>query len=220
MSISSTAGRIVKRYFFSGLLVVVPLIITYLVLKFLFQTIDNILQPLILQVFEVNIPGLGLILTILIVILAGLVTHNYLGGKLYRLWEKILARVPLVRPIYSAAKQLLESTTQQHASAFKEVVMIEFPRKGSFVVCFVAHFLEFEIDGVMRKCACVFVPNPPTPFTGAAVILPIEDIIAVDMTIEQGVKFLVSGGVAAPDKIRRKGTLQWSASDEVNYEAR
>jgi uncharacterized membrane protein len=210
MSISSTAGKIVKRYFVSGLLVVVPLIITYLVLKFLFQTLDNILQPLIFQLFKINIPGLGLVVTILLVVLAGVVTHNYLGGKLYRLWEKILARVPLVRPIYSAAKQLLESTTQQHASAFKEVVMIEYPRKGSFAICFVAKFLEFEIDGVLRKCATVFVPNPPTPFTGVAVILPIEDIIAVDMTIEQGVKFLVSGGVASPDTIRRKGPLVWS----------
>ncbi len=218
MSMSSTAGRIVKRYFVSGLLVVVPLIITYLVLKFLFQTIDNVLQPLIFQLFKINIPGLGLITTIVLIILAGVVTHNYLGKKLYRLWERILTRVPLVRPIYMAAKQLLESTTQQHAASFKEVVLIEYPRKGTYAVSFVAHFLEFEIDGVMRKCATVFVPNPPTPFTGAALILPVEDIIAVDMTIEQGVKFLVSGGVASPSTIRRKGRLAWPASNEVKIE--
>jgi uncharacterized membrane protein len=220
MSISSTLGKIVKRYFVSGLLVVVPLIITYLVLKTLFTTIDDILQPIIFHLFAVNIPGLGLAATILLVIVAGILTHNLIGGKIYGLWEKVLNRVPLVRPIYSASKQLLKSTTEANAGSFKEVVMIQYPRNGSYALAFVAHRLEVEIDGRFRQCASVFVPNPPTPFTGVSVMIPIEEIVTVDMTFEQAIKYLVSGGVVAPARISQRGTLTWAPPAEVYHEAR
>jgi uncharacterized membrane protein len=220
MSISSTFGKIFKRYFVSGLLVVVPLIITYLVLKTLFTTIDDILQPFIFHLFAVNIPGLGLAATILLVIVAGILTHNFVGGKVYGLWERILTRVPLVRPIYSASKQLLQSTTQQNSSSFKEVVLVEYPRAGSYALGFVAHRLEIEIDGSFQRSASLFIPNPPTPFTGVSVIIPIEQVYTVDMTFEQAIKYLVSGGVVAPERIRRRGTLTWAPPEEYYHEAR
>jgi uncharacterized membrane protein len=216
MSISSTLGKIFKRYFVSGLLVVVPLIITYQVLRFLFHTIDDVLQPLIFHVFHVNIPGLGLATTLLLVIAAGILTHNFVGGKLYGFWERILARVPLVRPIYSASKQLLESTTQQNSSSFKEVVLVEYPRTGSYALAFVAHRLEIEIEGSMQKSASLFIPNPPTPFTGVSVIVPIEQAYTIDMSFEQAIKYLVSGGVVAPERIRQRGTLTWVPPEEHN----
>lgn len=221
MSFSKTAGKIFKQYFVSGLLVVVPLIITYLVLKLLFDAVDGILQPLIHKVADIRIPGLGVIATLLLIIVAGIVTRNYLGSRFYRYWETLLARIPLIRSLYSGAKGLLQATTSESTTTFKEVVMVEYPRKGSYNLGFIASFTELTIEGIKRKCAAVYLPNTPTPFTGWTIILPIEDVTPVDMTVEQAVKFVVSGGVVAPGVIKpRPGGIAWKGSQEATGETR
>ncbi len=191
----------VKRHFLSGVLVVVPFILTYIVMKFLFETIDGILQPLITHLFGYSLPGLGLITTILIIILAGIFTRNIIGAKLYRLGDYFLERMPIIRPIYSAAKQLLEAVTKQSTNSFKEVVLIEYPRRGAYTVSFLSNKFEIESKG---KYASVFVPSTPTPISGMVIIVPVDEIIPLEMTVEEGVKFLVSGGVASPEILKVK----------------
>ncbi len=220
MSFSSAAGKIFKQYFVSGLLVVVPLIITYLVLKLLFEAIDGILQPLIHKIAGFYIPGLGLIATLVLVIFAGIVTRNYLGSRFYRVWETLLARIPLIRSLYSGAKGLLQATTSETNTTFKEVVMVEYPRKGSYNLGFIASYTELMIEGTQRKCAAVYLPNTPTPFTGWTIILPIEDITPVAMTVEQAIKFVVSGGVVAPHTILPRGRVVWKGPEDTASEAR
>lgn len=219
MSFSSAIGTVFKKYFVGGLLIVVPLIITYLVLKALFEALDGMLQPIIFKLAGFYIPGLGVITTFVLIILAGVLTHNLVGRKIYNLWERLLVHVPLIRPIYSASKSLLESTTSSKSGSFQEVVLVEYPRAGSYALGFVANRLQVEIDGSLRNCASIFIPSPPTPFAGPSVIMPIEQVQVLDVTVEQALKFIVSGGVVAPASMKRKGPLVWNKPVEVAREA-
>lgn len=195
---------IIKRFFLSGVLVVVPLILTYIVLKFLFDALDGILQPVIFKVLGYYIPGLGVFTTILLIILAGALTRNYLGAHIYKLGDQLLIRLPVIRPVYSAAKQLLEAIAIPTSRSFKEVALVEYPRRGSWAIGFISNRFTVCIEGQTRQCASVFVPSTPTPVSGMVVVFPLDQIHLVDMTIEEGLKFLVSGGVTAPAMIKAK----------------
>ena len=194
---------IIKRYFISGVLVVVPIILTVVVIKFIFETVDGLLQPILQKLLGYSIPGLGIVVTILLIILAGLLTRNFIGAEIHRLMEKLLTRMPIIRTIYSAAKQLLEAVALPSMGSFKEVVLIEYPRKNAYVICFISRKLKFEKDGQLRDFVAVFVPSTPTPISGMAIIVPAEDVIYLDMTIEDAVKYLVSGGVVSPKILRQ-----------------
>ncbi|NOY89115.1 MAG: DUF502 domain-containing protein [FCB group bacterium] len=209
----------IKRSFISGVLVVVPIILTYIVLKFLFKTIDDILQPLIFQIFGYSILGLGVFTTFLIIILAGILTRNFIGAKLYHYGDRLLVKMPIIRPIYSSAKQLLEAIALPSMNSFKEVALVEYPRKGSFALSFISNRVVLEVDGTLKKYISVFVPSTPTPVSGMVIMLPAEEVLPVDMTVEEGIKFLVSGGVASPKLIKRKKKMSKN-NEEVAHETR
>jgi uncharacterized membrane protein len=198
MSQSGGVWSLIKKYFLSGVLVVVPIILTYLVLRLLFNAVDSILQPVINHFFGISIPGLGIIATILLVFAVGLVTRNLLGSQLVELWDGIMEKMPVIRPIYSASKQLLEAMTSTSAGSFKEVVLIEHPRKGLYALGFVAQRTTMPFGGASRDMVTVFIPSTPTPMSGTVVIVPIDDITWLDMTVEAGLSYVVSGGVAVP----------------------
>ncbi len=210
---------IIKRYFVSGVLVVVPLILTYLILRFLLEAVDSILGPIIEKVFGYYFFGLGVLTTILLILLAGVLTRNFVGAQLYRYGEKVLSRMPIIRPVYSAAKQLLEAIALPTTSSFKEVVLVEYPRRGAYAVGFVAKEITLDADGTPKNHMVVFVPSTPTPVSGIVIIVPSNEIIPLDLTLEEGAKFLVSGGAASPEKLRRKVPSKNSDHDEVGYEA-
>ena len=195
---------VLKRYFLSGVLVVVPFILTFIVLRFLFESIDGILQPLLHDLLGYCRTGLGLLTTLLIVLLAGVLTRNLVGHKIYRVGDRLLARVPLIRPIYSASKQLLAALTRADAGSFQEVALIEYPRQGLYSVCFISQRTQVEINGDFGEYCTCFVPSTPTPVSGMTVVVPSRDVHPVNMSIEEGVKFLVSGGVASPKLIKKK----------------
>jgi uncharacterized membrane protein len=201
MTLHNTVFSILKRHFVSGVLVVVPLILTYLVLKFLFETVDGILQPILHTAFGYYVPGLGVVTTILVIILAGFFTRNIVGARLYRLGDRVLVRMPIIRPIYSAAKQLLEAVALPTTQSFKEVALVEYPRRGVWALCFIANQVRVGTDESSRESVSVFVPSTPTPISGIVIIVPAEEVLRVAMTVEEGVKFLVSGGVASPSTI-------------------
>lgn len=187
----------------------VPLILTFLVLRFLFDTIDNILRPVFVHFFKVDIPGIGVIATLALVFVIGALTRNYVGGKLVHLGEQILNRVPLIRPVYSGAKQLLEATTGSSKTSFKDVALVEYPRRDCWTLCFVTQYIAMETGSGIRRCVAVFLPSTPTPLTGWAMVVPAEDVALLDMTVEDGIKFVVSGGVVTPETLRRKGPVVW-----------
>lgn len=220
MSSVNNIVTVIKRYFISGVLVVVPLILTYIVLKFMFEAIDGILQPIIYRVFGYFVPGLGVFTTLLIIILAGVFTRNFIGARLYRMGDRQLVRMPIIRPIYSAAKQLLEAVAMPSTKSFKEVALVEYPRRGSYALCFISNRIDLEINGEIRKFASVFVPSTPTPLSGMVILVAVDEVMPVNMTVEDGVKFLVSGGVASPELIKHSSGRLGKEHKEVVGETR
>jgi uncharacterized membrane protein len=218
MSSANSIIVAIKRYFLSGVLVVVPIILTYIVLKFLFEAIDGILQPVIYKILGYYIPGLGVFTTFLIIILAGVLTRSFVGAWLYRRGDRLLVRMPIIRPIYSAAKQLLEAVTMPSTRSFKEVALIEYPRRGAYALCFISKRVDLESNGETRVFATVFIPSTPTPVSGVVIMAPVDEVIPVNMTVEEGIKFLVSGGVASPELIRNTSMQTRLEQQEVARE--
>ena len=151
----------------------------------------------------------------LLILLAGFFARGFVGHQILKLGDRLLRRTPVIRPIYTAAKQLLEAMASTSDSTFKEVGLIEYPRVGVYALGFLSRRIELDVKGVRKIYWSVFVASTPTPVSGMVVIVPEEDVIRVDMTIEEGVKFLVSGGVASPALIKRKPAVLRSESGEV-----
>lgn len=192
---------IIKRQFLSGLLVTIPLIATYFVLRFLFNALDGLLNPIVRGFLGYNIPGLGAVVTLLLILLAGIITTNYAGALLYRWGDRLLARMPLIRVVYSATKQLMESVITPSTRAFSEVVLVEYPRRGVYAIGFLAGRSEIDRDGEGETMRLIFIPSTPTPFTGMVILVPEKDIYPIDMGVEEAIKLLVSGGIVTPPRI-------------------
>lgn len=218
MSIVNEVLAAIRRYFVSGVLVVVPLILTYIVLKFLFESVDSVLQPFLEKVLGYSVYGLGVFTTILLIILAGILTRNFIGARLYRVGDRIMTAMPIIRPIYSAAKQLLEAVAMPSMNAFKEVALVEYPRRGAWALGFISNRVNVTVDGTLKRYTTVFMPSTPTPISGMVILVPEEDAIPLEMTVEEGVKFLVSGGVASPELLQRKNYTALDNDKEVGSE--
>ena len=214
MSVGKTA-EFLKKYFVSGVLVVVPLILTYIVLRFLFDAIDGILRPGIERAFGYYFWGLGVLTTILLIFLAGVLTRNYVGHRIYGIGDRLLHRMPIIRPVYSSAKQLLTAITATSGASFKDVCFVEYPRKGAYALGFIAQRTHLELAGERKEHAVVFIASTPTPISGMITVIPMEEVYFISMTVEEGVKFLVSGGVAAPAVISGRPGGSQPATSEV-----
>jgi uncharacterized membrane protein len=204
MSIRQKLNTALRRYFLSGILVIVPLIITILVLRFLFSGIDGLLSPLLTKLLKHRIPGLGVITTIILIFMAGFLTANVIGSRLFKIWEIFWIKTPLVRTIYGSSKQLVEALTTTGKESFKQVVLVEFPRKGMFCLGFLTKGIEVERKNAKDELMAVFIPSTPTPFTGWTMLFHKNDVIPLDMTVEQGIEFFVSGGIVTPEKLTYK----------------
>jgi len=201
MKIFKYIQNTIKRQFLAGLLVIVPLIITYLVLRFLLTTVDGILAPYLQKALGYAIPGLGIIVSVLLILLAGALTRGVIGRRMIYYWEKLLISLPLVRTIYSAAKQLLISIAGPQSDKFQRVVIVPYPRIGVYALAFVAQDVDISVSGEQDQFMSVFIPSTPTPFTGFVVIVNKRDIYPTDINIEEAIKFLVSGGIAVPESM-------------------
>ena len=177
---------------------VVPIIITWLVLSSLFNAIDGILQPVILKLSGRTIPGLGILTTITIILIVGSIARNFFGSRLIKIGDSLLERMPFIRPVYSSAKQLLEAIALPSANSFKDVVMIEYPRREVWVIGFVSNRLQVDKGDGRSAMVSVFIPSTPTPMSGMVIVVPEREVLVLDMTVEEGIKFIVSGGVASP----------------------
>jgi uncharacterized membrane protein len=204
MSIRQKLNTALRRYFLSGILVIVPLIITIMVLRFLFENIDGLLSPLLTRLLKHHIPGLGLVATIILIFVAGFLTANVIGLRLFRIWEIFLIKTPLVRTIYGSSKQLVEALTTSDKQSFKQVVLIEFPRKGMFCLGFLTESIKIELKDKSDELFTVFIPSTPTPFTGWTMLFRKEEVTPLEMSVEEGIRFFVSGGIASPEKFKLK----------------
>jgi len=193
-----------RKYIVAGLLVWVPLGVTFLVVKALVDLMDRslVLVPKAYQpqhLFGFNIPGLGVALTFLVVIITGMIVANLFGRRLVRLWESMLARIPLVRSIYSGVKQVLETLFTSGGKSFRKVVLIEYPRRGLWTLAFLTGDGAEEIqDKTGRELVNVFVPTTPNPTSGFFLMVPRDETSELDMSVDAGLKLIVSAGVVMP----------------------
>lgn len=197
------AGHVVgniRSKLIAGVLVLIPVVVTYFVLQFLFVNLDGLLQPLIAAVVGRPVPGAGLVSTVILLYLAGVVATNVFGQRLLRGAERVMDRMPVVRTLYATSKSALSAVARREAPAFKRVVLVEYPRKGIYAVGFVTgQFLGPSGEALVT----VFLPATPLPTAGTLAIVPEDDVIVTDMTVDEGIKLVVSGGILAPGQIRR-----------------
>ena len=187
-----------KNYFLTGLLVILPIFITVYVVLFLIRGMDVVLK-LIPAKYVPEIPGLGFILAVILISAVGLLTRNFAGRKVVQLGEKMVDRIPLVRIIYSGVKQLLEAFFVQKTAAFRRVALLEYPRRGVYVIGFITGESRGEVQKKTDKNMInVFVPTTPNPTSGFYVLIPEDELVALDMTIEDAFKLIISGGIFTP----------------------
>lgn len=192
-----------RRYLVTGLLVWVPLGITFFVIKFLLELMDGLLLLLPVEwrpetVLGFTIPGFGLILAIAILLITGVIGANLLGRSVLRVWEGFLSQIPLVRTVYSSVKQIMSSLLSTGSQSFRKVLLIEYPRKGIWTVCFQTGAAATEIQSKLDKeVIMVFVPTTPNPTSGFIMAIPIEDTRELNMDIETALKLVMSLGIAA-----------------------
>ncbi len=189
----------------AGLLVWIPLGVTIFILKILIGLMDNSLR-LIPEAYRPEtllgfaIPGLGTILTVLIVLITGLLAANLVGRTMVGLWESALERIPVVRSVYSATKNFAEIVFSDSSQSFKKVLLIEYPRKGVYSLAFQTATSLGEVQGrTGEPVVCAFVPTTPNPTSGYIIIVPRKDVIELDMEIDEALKMIISLGVVIPN---------------------
>ena len=200
--------RNIRNTFIAGLLVTIPIAFTFFILNFLFKKLDSALSPVFTQILitfgvpitpDFRLPGVGVIMTLVIILLVGIFTTNIFGRELVRLGEKILAKIPVVRSIYTGTKQVVQTILDAEVETFSSVVMVEFPRKGLWALGFITCENKGEIQQKTgEEILNVFVPTTPNPTSGFLVFVPKHQVIVLTMTIEEGLKFAISGGIVAP----------------------
>lgn len=189
----------IKRYFITGLLVITPLWGTYLILKALFLTLEGVLGDFLSDYFRYYMPGLGVVVLIVIIFLAGLLTTNFLGRKLLEIWELFLQRVPVISNVYKLVKSIVDTISLQGKEQFNRVVLIEFPRKGHYSFAFVTGITKGEVQEVTKeKVINVYVPTTPNPTSGYFLLVPESEIIPLSMSVEDAMKMIISGGLYTP----------------------
>ena len=194
-----------QKYLIAGLLVWLPVVVTVLLFRFLITLMDQTLILLPSQIrpeviIGFKLPGLGLILTLLVLIVTGIFAANFVGRSMVNFGEKIFKKIPIVRSVYSAAKNFADIVFSDTGQSFKKVLLIQYPRKGIYSLAFQT---STNLGEVQKKTGsdvvCTFVPTTPNPTSGFIIIIPKEDVIEMDMEIDEAFKMIVSLGVVVPE---------------------
>ena len=183
--------------------VMVPVAGTWYLLAFLFDVADGLIKPLVVAVVGRYYPGLGVLLALVVVLATGALATHYLGRRLIAGVEALILRAPMVRGVYLAFKQVVEAFTSVSGASFDRVVLVEYPRRGLYAVGFVTGRPWVEVEDEADEVATVFVPTTPNPTSGFLALVPRSQLVKLDMTVEDGLKLVVSGGMVVPSERRR-----------------
>jgi uncharacterized membrane protein len=198
-----------RKYFVTGLLILVPLAITLWVLNLVVSTMDKslLLLPAAWRpeaLFGFAIPGLGTILTLLIVFLVGLATRNFIGKKVVALWDALLRRIPVFNTIYSSVKQVSDTLFSSSGNAFRKALLVQYPRQGSWTIAFLTGVPGGDVrNHLVGDYVSVYVPTTPNPTSGFFLMVPRADAIELDMSVDEALKYIVSMGVVTPDNFEK-----------------
>ena len=164
---------------------------------------DNFFKPYLERFLgkEFGFPFVGVIITLALIILAGIFANNFIGRRLIILWEQAILRIPLFRTVYSASKQLVEGIAVPEKRTFEKVVLIEYPRKDVYALGFLVNRIKICTGDWERTLFSVFIPSTPTPFAGVPILVPENEVLMLDLSIEDGLKYVVSGSVSAPKNV-------------------
>ena len=194
-----------KKYLITGLLIWIPIVITIWVLKVIFDALDQslLLVPVALRTeswLGMHIPGLGVILTILVVFLTGVFATNFFGARLVVLWHDVLDRIPVVNSIYSSVKQISDTLFSSSGQAFRKAVLVQWPREGMWTIAFLTGTPGGDlVNHVPAGCISVYVPTTPNPTGGYFVVVQRKDVIEIEMSVDQALKYVISMGVVPPN---------------------
>jgi uncharacterized membrane protein len=197
-------GQLIKRYFVTGLLIWVPLAITAWVLSVIAGIADQSLRLLPESVHPHNIvgfdiPGTGVLLTLLIILTTGLLAANFIGQRLVGWWEKLLARIPVVNSIYNSVKQVSDTLFSSSGNAFRKALLVQYPREGSWTIAFLTGTPGGDVVNHLKgDYVSVYVPTTPNPTSGFFLMLERNEVIELDMDVDEALKYIISMGVVAP----------------------
>ena len=219
-------GRI-RNYFLAGVLVTAPIAITIWLTWEFIAFVDDSVRPLVPRQWDpstylpFSVPGLGVLLVVVFLILVGMLAAGFVGRMVVRQGERVLARVPVVRSIYSATKQIFETVLAQRSQAFRQVALVEYPSRGTWAIGFVTGSTEGEVQRVTEgSVVSVFVPATPNPTTGFLLFLPKDEVRLLDLSVEQGLKLVVSGGIVVPSDEDRPTALAMAALEQQKAAAK
>ena len=193
--------RIFKRYFITGLLIWIPLVITVWVIMLLIRTIESFVPSFLSSqsLFGIRIPGFPVVLVLVVVLVTGLLGANFIGRAFVDRWEKLLGRIPLVRSIYNSVKQVSDTVLAPNGQAFREAVLVQYPRQGSWTIAFLTGAPNGEVAAHLPgQHVSVYVPTTPNPTSGFFLMMPRQDVYVLDMSVDAALKYIVSMGVVAP----------------------
>ena len=190
-----------KKTFFAGLVVVVPIVITALALIWLFNFLDGFLSPFLKQTLGIDFAGVGLLTEIVLIFLVGLIATNVLGSRLLRYVQDLLIRIPVVKNIYPTIRQIVEAFSPSKDSSFKKVVLVEYPQKGTYSLGFLTGEVSLAPPSLDQRFFSVYVPTNNL-YLGHVVLFRAEEVAVTAFTVEEGLKIILSGGTAFPSAIR------------------
>jgi uncharacterized membrane protein len=194
-----------QGYFLAGLVIAAPLVLTITISWWFVQWIDNLVDPFIPpfsrpdSYLRFSIPGFGLIVAIVFITLLGFLARNYFGNRMVVYGESVLGRMPIVRGLYRGLKQIFETVISTRAKAFQTVGLIEYPRKGTWAVVFVADDARGEIEHHLNETVAVFLPTTPNPTSGFLLFVKRSELTILDMSLEDAAKLVISGGLFTPE---------------------
>jgi len=203
--------RFFKRYFITGLLIWLPLVITVWVLLMLARTLDSLVPSFLSPeaLFGVAIPGFELVLVLLIILATGLFCANFIGRAILSRWESLLGRIPLVRSIYNSVKQVSDTVFAPNGQAFRQAILVQYPRQGAWTIGFLTGTPCDEIAGLLAgDHVSVYVPTTPNPTSGFFLMVPRADVRVLDMSVDTALKYIVSMGVVAPPALTPPPTVR------------
>lgn len=202
--VKGVIGRL-RAYFLAGILITAPISLTFYLAWLFIAFIDSKVTPLIPDKYNpenylpFGLPGLGLVVLVIALTLVGALTAGFVGRRLTKVYEHILARMPIIRGIYSATKQIFETVLAQQSNAFREAVLIEYPRKGIWSIAFITGTTKGEIQRMTpEEVVNVFIPTTPNPTSGFLLMVPKKELIHLKMPVEDAIKMVISGGIVTP----------------------
>lgn len=195
--------RRLRRYLVTGLAVLLPTALTVYVLWFLFIKLDSLLGNYIKKVAHVSLPGVGFAAEVIIVLVVGAMATNFLGRRMIKYSQRLFENIPLFNKMYVAVREISDAFLGDRSTVFRHVALVEFPRAGMYAVGFITAEDLPGIDArIGRKSVNVFVPTSPNPTTGFALVVPEEDVVRLPISVEDGLKIVISGGSVVPESIR------------------